>query len=227
MLTKVHVVKAIYGFSSSHVEMWELDHKEGWAPKNWYFQIVVLVKTVESPLDNKAIKSVNPKENQPWIFTGRTEAEDEAPIIWPPDAKSQLIGKDPDAGKNWWQKEKRASEDEMVGWHHWLNGYEFQQTPGNSIAQGSLACCSSWGHKELDTTEELNNTTQKFWFKSRNLITLKSYQSTQRDQFIFSPCSHIQNLHGVSASRIFSRNPVITSKKVSHSPDFKFIFPTR
>ena len=113
----------------------------------------------------------------------------------------------------------------------WLDGitdYEFQQTPGNSVGQESLACCSSWGHKELDMTEQLNNNnTQKFWFKSRNLITLKPDQSTQRDQVTSSPCSHSQNLHGVSASRISSRNPVITGKKVSHSPHFKFTFPTR
>ena len=99
-----------YDFSSSHVWMWELDHKEGWALKNWFFQTVVLEKTLESPLDCKEIKPVNPKGNQPWIFTGRTDA----PILWPPDAKSQLIGKDPDAGKDWRQKEKRATEDEMV-----------------------------------------------------------------------------------------------------------------
>ena len=124
--------------------MWELDHKEGWAPKNWYFQIVVLVKTVESPLDNKAIKSVNPKENQPWIFTGRTEAEDEAPIIWPPDAKSQLIRKDPNAGKDWRQKEKRVAEEETVRWCYWINELQFEKTLGDSEGQGSLVCCSPW-----------------------------------------------------------------------------------
>ena len=109
-----------YGFSSSPVLMWELDHKESWAPKNLYFPIVVLEKTLESPVDYKEIKSVNPKGNQPWIFIGKSDAEAEAPILWPPDAKSRLIGKDPDAGKDWRQKEKRAVEDEMVGWHHWL-----------------------------------------------------------------------------------------------------------
>ena len=107
-----------YGFSSSHVRMGELDHKEGWEPKNWSFQIVVLEKTLESPLDNKEIKSVNPKGKQPWILIGRTDAEPEALILWPPDAKSQLIGKDPDAGKDWRQWEKVATEDEMVGWNH-------------------------------------------------------------------------------------------------------------
>ena len=142
LLTK-DLVKAMF-FSSSHVCMWELDHKEGWVPKNWCFLIVVLEKTLESPLDCKEIKPVNPKGNQPWIFIGRTDAE--APILWSPDSKNQLIGKDPDAGKDWRQKEKGAAEDEMVGWHHRLSGHEFEQTLGDSEGQGSLACCSPWGH---------------------------------------------------------------------------------
>ena len=124
-----------------------LDQKEGWAPKNWCFQIVVLEKTLESPLDSKEIKSVNPKGNQPWIIIGRTDAEAEAPLLWPPDVKSWLIGKDPDAGKDWGQEEKRMTEGEMVGWHHWLNGHEFEQTPGDDEGQGSLVCCSPWGLK--------------------------------------------------------------------------------
>ena len=128
LLTK-DLVKAMF-FSSSHVCMWELDHKEGWVPKNWCFLIVVLEKTLESPLDCKEIKPVNPKGNQPWIFIGRTDAE--APILWSPDSKNQLIGKDPDAGKDWRQKEKGAAEDEMVGWHHRLSGHEFEQTLGDS-----------------------------------------------------------------------------------------------
>ena len=115
-----------YGFSSSHVWMWELDHKEGWALKNWCFQIVVLEKTLESPFDCKEVTWINPKGNQPWIFIGWTDAE--APILWPPDAKSQLIGKDPDAGKDWGQEEKRETEDEVVGWHHLLSGHELEQT---------------------------------------------------------------------------------------------------
>ena len=106
-----------YGFSSTHIQIWELDHKEGWAPKNWCFRTVVLEKTLESPLNCKEIEPVNPKGNQPWIFIGRTDAETEAPIFWPPDAKSQLIGKDPDPGKDWGQ-EKEEREDEMIGWHH-------------------------------------------------------------------------------------------------------------
>ena len=140
-----------YGFSSSHVWMWELDHKEGWEPKNWCFLIVVLEKTLESPLDSKEIKQVNPKENQPWIFIGRTDPEAEAPILWPPDMKSQLIWKDPDARKDW-RQEKGMTEEEMVGWHHWLSGHEFEQLWGDSEGQGRLACCTPWGRKELDTT---------------------------------------------------------------------------
>ena len=134
-----------YGFSSSHVCMWELDHKEGWAQKNWCFQTVVLEKTLESPLDCKEIKSVNPKGNQPWIFSGRTDAE--ASILWPPDAKNWLISKDPDAGKDWGQEEKWMTKNETVGWHHQLNGHDFEQIPGDSEGQGSLACCSPWSHR--------------------------------------------------------------------------------
>ena len=116
-----------YGFSSSHIWMWELDHKEGWAPKNWCFWTVVLEKTLGSPLDCKEIKLINPNGNQPWILFGRTDAKAEAPILWPPDSKSWLTGKDPDAGKDWRQEEKGMTEDEMVGWHHRLNGHEFEQ----------------------------------------------------------------------------------------------------
>ena len=151
---KVHLVKAMV-FFSSHVHMWELDHKEDWAPKNWCFQTVVLEKTLESPLGCKVIKLVNSKWNQPWIFTGRTDAKAEAPILWPPDTKSQLIGKDPDAGKDW-RQEKRVTEDEMVGWCRQLNRHKFEQILGDSEGQASLACCSPPGLKELDTTEQLN-----------------------------------------------------------------------
>ena len=110
----------------SHVQMWKLDHKEGRAPKNWYFWTVVLEKALESPLDIKEIKPVNLKGNQPWILIGTTDAEAEAPILWPPDVKSQLIGKDPDAGKDWRQEEKGTTEDEMAAWYHQLNGREFE-----------------------------------------------------------------------------------------------------
>ena len=115
-----------YGFSSSHVWMWELDYKESWAPKNWWFWTVVLEKTYESPLDCKEIQPVHPKGNQSWVFIGRTDAEAETLILWPPDVKNWLSRKDPDAGKNWGQEEKGMTEDEMVGWHHRLSGCEFE-----------------------------------------------------------------------------------------------------
>ena len=115
--------------------MWELNYKEGWAPKNWCFSTVVLEKTLKSPLDCKEIKPINPKGNQPWILIGRTDTE--APILWPPDAKNWLIWKDPKAGKDWW-REKGMTEDEMVGWRHWLNGHEFERTLGDGEGQGTL-----------------------------------------------------------------------------------------
>ena len=144
-------------FSSSHVWMWKLDYKESWAPKNWCFWTVVLEKTLESPLDCKEIQPVNSKGNQSWIFIGRTDAEPETPIFWLADVKNQLIWKDPDTGKDWRQKEKGKTEDEMVGWHHWIDGHEFEQALGAGDGQGSLECCSPWdckvGH---DWATELN-----------------------------------------------------------------------
>ena len=140
-----------YHFSSCHLWMWELDHKEGHAP-NWWFQIVGLEKTLESPLKIKAIKSVNPNRNQSWIFIGSIDAEAEVPILWPSDVKNWLIRKDPDDGKYWGQEEKRITENEMAGWHHWLNGHELEPTPGDSEGQGILAYFSSWGRKQSDTT---------------------------------------------------------------------------
>ena len=115
-----------YGFSSSHVWMWELDCKESWAPEYWWFWTVVLEKTLESRLDSKEIQPVHPKRNQSWIFIGRTDVEAETPILWPPDEKNWLIWKDPDAGKDWTWEEKGMTEDEMVGWHHQLKGHEFE-----------------------------------------------------------------------------------------------------
>ena len=135
-------------------ESW--DHKEGWALKNWCFWTVVLEKTLESPLDSKEIKPINPKVNQPWIFIERTDATVEATIYCPPDAKSQLIGKYPDAGKDWRQEEKGTTEDKLVGWHARLDRHEFGQTLWVVDGQGSLTCCSPWGHKELDMTERLS-----------------------------------------------------------------------
>ena len=136
--------------------MWELDYEESWALKNWCFWTVVLEKTLESPLDCKEIQPVHPKGDQSWVFFGRTDALAETPILWPPDVKSWLTWKDPDAGKDWGQEEKRMTEDEMVGWHHWLDGHGFEWTLGVGDGQGGLACCGSWGHKVSDTTEQLN-----------------------------------------------------------------------
>ena len=122
--TKVRLVKAMV--SSSRVWMWELDYKESWALKNWCFCTVLLEKTLESPLDCKEIQPVHPEGNQSWIFIGRTDAEADTPMLWPPDVKNWLTGKNPDTGKDWRQEEKGMTENEMVGWHHWLNGHEFQ-----------------------------------------------------------------------------------------------------
>ena len=135
--------------------MWELDFKESWAPKNWYFWTVVLEKTLESPLDCKRSNQSILKEISPGYF-GRNDAKAETPVLWPPHVKSWLIGKDSDAGRDWGQEEKGTTEDEMAGWHHWLDGSEFEWTPGVGDGQGGLGCCDSWGYKELDTTERLN-----------------------------------------------------------------------
>ena len=156
--TKFCLVKAIV---FPVVWMWELDYKESWELKNWCFWTVALEKTLVSPLDGKEIKPVNPKENQSLIFIGRTDAEAEAAILWPPDTKNWLVGKDPDAWKDWVQKEKGMIEDEIVRWHHRLNGHEFEQAPGVGEGQGRLACCNPWGRKESDTTEWLNWTEER------------------------------------------------------------------
>ena len=137
--------------------MWELDCKNSWAPNYWCFQIAVLEKILESPLDCKKIKPVHPKGNQSWIFIGRTDTEAEAPMLWSADAKSWLIRKYPDAGKDWGQEGKGVTEDEMVGRHRWLNGHEFKQTLGGTEGQESLVCFSPRGRKESDTTYQLNN----------------------------------------------------------------------
>ena len=152
--TKVHLVKAMvfpvvmYGC--------ELNCKESWAPKNWSFWTVVLEKTLESPLDCKEIQPVNPKGDQSWVFIRGTDTEAETPVLWPPHTKSWLIGKDPDAGMDWGEEEKGTTEDEMVGWHHQLNGHGFGWTPGVGDGLGSLVCCGLWGQKESDTTVQLN-----------------------------------------------------------------------
>ena len=151
--TKVRLVKAMvfpvvmYGCESWTVKKAEL---------NWCFQTVVLEKTLESPLDCKEIQPVHPKGDQSWVFIGRTYAKAETPVLWPPHVKSWLTGRDSDAGRDWGQEEKGTTEDEMAGWHHGLDGREFEWTPGVGDGQGGLVCCNSWDHKELDTTEWLN-----------------------------------------------------------------------
>ena len=157
--------------SSSHVWMWELDHKESWVPKNWQFWIVVWEKTLESPLDCKKIKPVNPKGNQSWIVIGRTDAEAEAPILWPPFAKNWLTGNDPDAGNDWRREEKGMTEDEMVGWRLWLNGHEFEQAPGVGDGQGGLACYSR--RVRHDWVTELN------WYSCDGSISTITLTLTQ------------------------------------------------
>ena len=163
--TNVHLVKAMV-FSSSHVWMWELDYKESWASKNCCFRTVVLEKTLESPLYFKEIQSLHPKGNESWIVIGRTDAEAETPVLWPPDAKNWLIGKDPDSGQDRRQEEKGMTEDEMVGWHHWLDGHEFEKALGVGDRQESLVCCNPWGCKEPNvsaTSDWTELITSKGW----------------------------------------------------------------
>ena len=144
--------------------MWELDYKENWAPKNWCFWTVLLEKTLESPLDCKEIQPVHPKGDQSWVLFGRNDAKAETPVLWPPYAKSWLIGKDSDAGRDWGQEEKGTTEDEMAEWHHRLDGHEFEWTPGVGDVQGGLACCGPWVAKSRtqlsDWTDWLGSVTQ-------------------------------------------------------------------
>ena len=159
--TKVHLVKAMVFPIVIHVWMWELDYEESWAPKNWCFSTVVLEKTLESPLDFKVIKLVG---DQSWIFTERTDVQAETPVLRPPDVKNWLIRRDLDAWKDWRQEEKQMTQYEAVGWHHWLNGQEFEQAPGAGDGQRSLVCCSPWGRQESDLTEWLNWTDNHITF---------------------------------------------------------------
>ena len=206
MPTKVHIVKAMvfpvvmYGYES-----WTI--KKGECRRNRCFRTVVLEKTLESPLDSKEIKPVNPKGNQPGIFTGKADAEAEAPILSPPDAKSWLIGKDPDVGKDWRQDEKGRTDDEMVGWHHRLNGHEFEQFLRDGEGQGRLVCCSPWGNKELDMTEQLNNNSNNKYLNPQHKckgpvagaylcvsnISHKFLRTTQQTYWVLSraPATHL------------------------------------
>ena len=165
-----------YGFSSSHVSMWDLEYKESWAPKNWCFWTVVLEKTLGCPLDCKEIQPVHPKGNQSWIFIGGTDAEAEVPVLnymhpghW---CKELTHGKDSDTGNDWRREGRGMKEDEMVGWHHWVNEHEFEQAPGAGDGQGCLACCSPWGPKESDTTEQLNCTELSWVFPTPTSVCL-------------------------------------------------------
>ena len=143
--------------------MWELDCEQSWALKNWYFWTVVLEKTLESPLNSKEMQPVHSEGDQPWVFFGRNDAKAETAILWPSHSKSWLIGKNPDAGRVWGQEKKGTTEDEMAGWHHWLDGHEFEWTPGDGDGQGGLACCDSWDQKKSDITERLNWTEWLSW----------------------------------------------------------------
>ena len=154
-----------YGFSSSHVWMWELNHKESWAPKKWCFWTVVLEKTLESPLDCKEIQPVNPKGNQSWIFIGRIDAEAETPILWPPDAKNWLIRKAPDAGKDWRQEEKGMTEDEMVGWHHRFDGLSLSKL--RELVMDREAWHAAI-HEVAKSRIQLSNWTELYWSMSES-----------------------------------------------------------
>ena len=180
------------GFSSSLVWMWELDHKEVWAAKNWCFWTVVLEKTPESLLDWKETKPVNHKENQSWIFMERTDAEAEAPVLWPPDVKSWLTGKDPDAGKDW-RQEKGMTEDEMVGWHHLLDGHKFEQALGFGDGQRRLVRYKPWDYKESNMTEWLN------WMNNRNCCFVKFAVLLHGFElfYYFITCVHAKSLSHV------------------------------
>ena len=165
--------------------MWELDCEESWAPKNWCFWTMVLEKTLESALDCKEIQPVHPKGDRSWVFFGRNDAQAETPILWPPHGKSWLIGKDPDAGRDWGQEEKGMTEDEMAGWHHQLDGHEFGWTPGVGDGQGGLVCFDIWGCKESDMTERLNWTELNWRNGKYNLAkTLNSYNTHLFKNFI-------------------------------------------
>ena len=168
--------------------MWELDCEESWAPKSWCFWTVVLEKTLESPLDCKEIQPIHPKGDQPWVFFGRTDSKAETLILWPPHVKSWLTGKDSDAGRDWGQEEKGTTEDEMAGWHHQLDGHEFEWTPGVGDGQGGLVCCDSWGCKESDTTERLN------WTELNNFLLKLFIGNKTRLRWIDLNCLLFLNL---------------------------------
>ena len=174
------------GLSSGHVWMWELDCEESWVLKNWCFWTVMSEKTLESPLDFKEIQPVHSEGDEPWDFFGRNDAKAETPVLWPSHEKSWLIGKDSDAGRDWGQEEKGTTEDEMAGWHHWLDGRESEWTPGVGDGQGGLTCCDSWGHKESYTTERLN-WTEGHWDQWFSNFFLSVYFLFQKKVFVGPP----------------------------------------
>ena len=166
--------------------MWELYCEEGWVLKNWCFWTVVLEKTLESPLDCKEIQPIHSEGDQLWDFFGRNDAKAETLVLWPPHAKSWLIGKDSDFGRDWGQEKKGTTEDEMAGWHHWLNGRESEWTPGVDDGQGGLACCDSWGRKESDMTERVNWTDrQKSSFSRTNVVFISIWKPWGLRQLCF------------------------------------------
>ena len=179
--TKVRLVRAII-FPVVMYGCWELDCEECWAPKNWCFWAVVLEKTLESPLDCKEFQPVHSEGDQPWDFLGGNDAEAETLVLWPPHVKSWLIGKDSDAGRDWGQEEKGTTEDEMAGWHHWLNGPECEWIPEVSDGQGGLACCDSWGRKESDTTSDWTE-----WSSDMRNVGLDEAQSITLDMKMTPP----------------------------------------
>ena len=179
--------------------MWELDYKESYVPKNWCFWTVVLEKTLRVPQTARR-SLVNPKGNQSWIFIGRTDAEAETPIFWPPDVKNWLTGKDPDAGKDWRQEEKGMTEDKMVGWHHPLNEPNFEQAPGVGDGQGSQACCSPWGLKGSDTTLQLNWTELKHFRTPWNLKNwwICNLKIHIKELFVYTLCHFYFKLYSLN-----------------------------
>ena len=200
--------------------MWELDCEESWVPKNWCFWTVVLEKTLESPLDFKEIQPVHPEGDQPWVFIERTDAKAETPILWPPHAKSWLIGKDSDAGRDGGQQVKGTTEDEMAVWHHWLDGHEFEWTPGVG-----LGCCDSWGRKESDTTEWLNWTGRFLgWEKKRK----QSFQSLYLEGHLLEGSEHHLLILCMLLSSLKGNNlqkkSLSPSKYHQHNPLFIALF---
>ena len=214
--------------------MWELDYKESWVLKNWCFWTVALEKTLESPLDCKEIKPINPKGYQSWIFIGRTDAEAETPVLWSPDAKNWLTGKDPVAGKDWRQEEKGTPDDEMVGWHHWLDGHEFEQAPEVDDGQGSLVCCSPRGCKELNMTEQLNwfDTTWRYSTTSKGLLPVGNWMGEVRGfnyicdaLFKNSSDANMENVNNCWFLEVFSIKHMVRRFDFSSSLDM-FSFPS-